>query len=211
MSGYAGKTQATNATILLKSNLLFSLNNIYTKHPHFDTTERAKLERLWWAAHENDIEAAKKAIEDGADINGFYRNEAAIHKAAMQGHEEMVRFLVDNGARINHKHGSHKRTALKHAAYRGHLHVVKALHEMGADLHAKGTFHEGHKDAHGWAVHHGHDEVAEYLKKAKEDDRKKKQEALDKMVEEHEKRNLEEERKHRNLPPLGASDAASEL
>lgn len=176
---------------------------------HF--ADRAKLEKLWWAAHDNDMDAAKKAIAEGADINGFYHNEAPIHKAAAQGHEEMVRFLVESGANINHKHGSHKRTALKHAAYRGHLHVVKALHEMGADLHAKGTFHEGHKDAHGWAVHHGHEEVAEYLKKAKEDDLKKKEEALEKRMEGHTKKNLEEERKHRNLPPIGANEAASEL
>jgi ankyrin repeat protein len=171
----------------------------------------AKLERLWWAAHDNDKEAAEQAIKDGANINDFYHNEAPLHKAAANGHEDMVRFLIEKGARINHKHSSHKRTALKHAAYRGHLHVVKALHELGADLHATGTFHEGHKDAHGWAVHHGHHEVADYLHKAKTEDLASKKEAHAKRVEQNTKRNLEEERKHRRLPPVGASDAVSEL
>ena len=32
----------------------------------------AKLERLWWAAHENDIPAAKKALKEGAEIDDFY-------------------------------------------------------------------------------------------------------------------------------------------
>ena len=32
----------------------------------------ARKERLWWAAHENDIPAAQKALDEGADINDFY-------------------------------------------------------------------------------------------------------------------------------------------
>ena len=32
----------------------------------------AKVERLWWAAHENDIPAAKAALDEGAPIDAFY-------------------------------------------------------------------------------------------------------------------------------------------
>lgn len=82
-------------------------------------------------------------------------NESPLGKAASAGHLDMVKFLMENGAKVNHHHPSHKRTPLKHAAYKGHLHVVKHLHEQGADLHHKARFHEGHKHAKGWAEHHG--------------------------------------------------------
>jgi hypothetical protein len=38
----------------------------------------AKLERLWWAAHENDIPAAKKALEEGAEVDDFYVRALAL-------------------------------------------------------------------------------------------------------------------------------------
>ena len=33
---------------------------------------RVKLEKLWWAAADGDADAVRKAVEAGADLNGFY-------------------------------------------------------------------------------------------------------------------------------------------
>jgi ankyrin repeat protein len=156
-----------------------------------------KLERLWWAAHENDIPAAKKALAEGARVDDFYHNESPLGKAASAGHLDMVKFLMEQGAKVNHHHPSHKRTPLKHAAYKGHLHIVKHLHEQGADLHHKARFYEGHKHAKGWAEHHGHTEMVEYLSKAMDDHESKQQAEHEARWEQNAKTNEEESLKHR--------------
>lgn len=157
----------------------------------------ATLERLWWAAHENDIPAAEKAIRDGAIIDDFYHDETALGKAASAGHLDMVKYLMENGAKVNHHHPSHKRTPLKHAAYKGHLHVVKHLHKEGADLHHKARFHEGHKHAKGWAEHHGHTEMVDYLSKAMDNHTNTMQAQHEARWEQNQKTNEEEATKHR--------------
>ncbi|PKK48533.1 hypothetical protein CI102_7934, partial [Trichoderma harzianum] len=56
--------------------------------------------------------------------------------AASQGHESMVRLLLDNGADVMASDNA-GRTALSLAASNGHEAVVKLLLENGADITAK--------------------------------------------------------------------------
>ena len=118
-------------------------------------------------------------------------------KASSAGHLPMVKFLMENGAKVDHHHPSHKRTPLKHAAYKGHLHLVKHFHEAGANLHHKARFHEGHKHAKGWAEHHGHTEIVDYLHRAMNDHEEKQKNDHEKRWETNQKINEEEGLKHR--------------
>jgi Ankyrin repeats (3 copies)/Ankyrin repeats (many copies)/Ankyrin repeat len=85
--------------------------------------------------------------------------QTALSMAALQGHEVVVRLLVDRGADIHAKdHGGW--TALHLAAEGGHEAVVRLLVDGGADIHAK--------DHGGWTALHqaawgGHEAVVRLL------------------------------------------------
>jgi ankyrin repeat protein len=88
------------------------------------------------AAAEGDIAAVKEFLKiygknlaaiDAKDKVG----RTALMRAAHNGQEEMVKFLLDHGASPNVTDGV-DRTALHHAAMSGHFNVVKTLLEHGA-------------------------------------------------------------------------------
>jgi len=73
--------------------------------------------------------------------------------AAKNGHLDVVKHLVENGADV-HAAGDE---ALGWAAESGHLDVVKYLIENGADVHADDDY------VLGWASRNGHLDVVKYL------------------------------------------------
>jgi hypothetical protein len=90
------------------------------------------------AAELGEVEAARKAIADGADVNCIDPNDQVatpIFHAACNGHVEIVKLLLQEGADPNARNiGSN--TALMLAARRGHIEVVKALIAGGVDVNA---------------------------------------------------------------------------
>ena len=58
---------------------------------------------------------------------------APLHEAARHGHAELVRLLLERGARVNARSGT-GRTALHLAAEEGHADVVRVLVDSGADV-----------------------------------------------------------------------------
>ena len=91
----------------------------------------------------------------------------ALALAAMHGHAEIVRLLLDAGEdpdRFNpaglHAHG----TPLHHAALGGHEEVVRLLVERGARLDLEDKIYRA--TPLGWAQHAGRSETAEYLRQA---------------------------------------------
>ena len=56
------------------------------------------------AARKGDIEAVKKSIADGADVNAKSESGTTpLHYAAVMGHKEIAELLIDNGADVNLK------------------------------------------------------------------------------------------------------------
>ena len=59
---------------------------------------------LVWAAGMGDISEVRKSVALGADVNkGDYDNRTALHLAAAEGQENVVKYLLDKGADPNAK------------------------------------------------------------------------------------------------------------
>ena len=93
---------------------------------------------LWAAARTGNLQAIKRHIEEGGDINaldsGF--RLSAIAWGALHGQTEIVQLLIKNGADVNLKNGDGA-TPLHSAAFLGRVDVAKLLLENGADVKAR--------------------------------------------------------------------------
>jgi hypothetical protein len=91
------------------------------------------------AAQMGELEAARKAIADGADVDCIDPNDriaTPIVHASNHGYLDIVKLLLQNGADPNARNlGSN--TALMLAARFGHVEVVRALIAGGADVNAQ--------------------------------------------------------------------------
>jgi tetratricopeptide (TPR) repeat protein len=96
----------------------------------------------------------------------------ALAYAAQFGHVEVLRMLLDIGedpSRYNPGAAHSHSTPLHQAALAGHFDAVRLLVERGARLDMKDTLY--HSIPRGWALHSGHQEIAEFLKQAEESPR----------------------------------------
>ncbi|KAJ7048943.1 ankyrin repeat-containing domain protein [Mycena amicta] len=80
-------------------------------------------------------------MELGADINARESNMTPMHRAAKNGHENVVRTLKELGADINARDESNL-TPIHRAAANGHENVIHTLKELGADMNARASGHE---------------------------------------------------------------------
>ena len=89
------------------------------------------------AAQSGNIEAAKQAIADGADVDTLdKRGRAPIQNALHSGNIEAVKLLIDNGANLNAK-AANSWTPLYEAILIGRMETVKLLLENGANVNAR--------------------------------------------------------------------------
>lgn len=95
------------------------------------------------AAAEGDVETVKSMIAQGVDVDsredGF--RKTALHRAAMSGHKDIAKLLIDAGARLDAKSGGS--TPLHYAVEYGHEDVVRLLLDHGADVSVKDKWGQG--------------------------------------------------------------------
>ena len=92
------------------------------------------------AAFQGDLSQIKELVNK-VDVNckNKISQETALHKASENGHLEVVKYLVSNGANVNVK-DKHDLTPIHDGARWGFLEVVKFLSQNGADLDSKAVF-----------------------------------------------------------------------
>ena len=93
---------------------------------------------LMIGAWENNLDLMRLFLSRGADINQVNSNgETPIVLAALRGHLNAVKWLVDRGARINAP--NRQWSALHYAVFSGHVEVADYLIDQGADIQARTT------------------------------------------------------------------------
>lgn len=97
----------------------------------------AREELLWDAVLHNRVAIVKMLLDIGANVNEDPYNltistSSALQLAALQGHDHLIRLLLDHGADMRASWG-YSGDALQIAAKRGHEEAVQALIERGAD------------------------------------------------------------------------------
>jgi ankyrin repeat protein len=106
-------------------------------------SETDKQETFFNAVGRNDIEVVKGYLKTGTDVNQLYYSPkhkmqmAPLHLAAILSNEEMIDFLLNNGAEINIKNADGT-TPLQYAISKERYQVAKLLIEKGADVNNKG-------------------------------------------------------------------------
>ena len=93
---------------------------------------------LWTAARTGDLQAMKRYIKTGADVNALDKTfqVSAMSWSALHGQAEVVQLLIENGAEVNIKSGDGA-TPLHSAAFLGRADVAKLLLGNGADIKAR--------------------------------------------------------------------------
>lgn len=130
-------------------------------------TERAFLK----AVVDGDLVVVKLFVEAGMSVNtdsGFvdrFNGLTALHWAAMRGHLQIVKYLVEQGADVNAKNNEASLTPLHLAAMAmgDQMAVVRYLVEQGADVDARGGEDGQTQTARGLAEELGHTAVVAYL------------------------------------------------
>lgn len=141
-----------------------ALRQLFTDHPDWLRNSNGTDYWLKLVARDGDLPAVKLLVELGIGVNepsDLELPEGPIDGAATNGHAEVVKWLLDQGAEIHHYfRGIRRCMPLLGATMNGHFDVVKLLVEHGAEINLPwhGT------NAYMNAKAYGNPEIADYLR-----------------------------------------------
>ena len=115
---------------------------VWTKRPKppfaFPVSGKDWEPSIWRAAKDGDVAALEFHVRAGADVNSVSDQDGShpLALAALAGRTGAVRYLLQQGARVNDTNQDGD-SALHQAAFLGHLEVVEVLLQAGAKRGAK--------------------------------------------------------------------------
>nr|XP_033338849.1 ankyrin repeat domain-containing protein 39 [Megalopta genalis]XP_033338850.1 ankyrin repeat domain-containing protein 39 [Megalopta genalis] len=93
---------------------------------------------IWYAAQYNELDRVKALMNKGVSANVVdSAGYTALHYAARNGHYEVCKMLLENGAAVNAQTPCGHAAALHRAAMQGHIDIVKLLLKFGANANLK--------------------------------------------------------------------------
>lgn len=95
---------------------------------------------LMKAVKNNDVTGVKKLIEQGVNVNELDNGDAPLVMAAYEGHNEIVKMLLEAGADVAAVDPGMKATALHAAAYAGRTEAAKLLIAHKIDIDKQGPY-----------------------------------------------------------------------
>ena len=102
-----------------------------------DVTGESATTRLLEAVKDDDIEACREALENGANVKARYNNGRTLIEMALLNNDfEMVKMLVEHDANVS-AISEHGEPMLATAIEYGDIETVKYLIEHGADINAQ--------------------------------------------------------------------------
>jgi ankyrin repeat protein len=132
-------------------------------HPDFDPKTRP----LARACDKGDLATVRALAASGMPLNRIsdrYYGYYPLHGAAEAGHDEIVRFLLEHGARVdqwtNAQYSNHRKTPLLLAAENNHFSTVRLLVEAGADVNSRTILHNTPLS---WAIARHNQEMFHYF------------------------------------------------
>ncbi|WP_425306695.1 ankyrin repeat domain-containing protein [Cupriavidus pauculus] len=108
---------------------------IKAKNIDFDKTNPAGENALMMASLQGELDMVKLMV-DGMEAEVNKKGWAPLHYAATNGHNDVVKYLVDHAAYIDAE-SPNGTTPLMMAARGGHIETVKLLLDEGADMRLK--------------------------------------------------------------------------
>jgi len=109
------------------------LDMLFAADGSLDTRDEDGETPLHIAAREGHLQAVKQLVALGANINASSDYGAPLDRAALRGHTEVIRFLLEHGA-IAASQRYWGRTPLHEAARMGHTDAVKLLLDHGSPV-----------------------------------------------------------------------------
>jgi ankyrin repeat protein len=136
---------------------LFSIT-VFLLHSH---SYQASPEDIFKTAAEGNLAKVKELVEKNPELVKAKdkESETPLHKAAAQGHMDVVNYLISKGADIDARNNANQNPLL-HAAYYGKTEVVKFLLDKGADFKTPDIY--GRTILH-YPVREGYEDVVEIL------------------------------------------------
>ncbi len=92
---------------------------------------------LTFAAHLGSLNAVKALLAAGADLEKSSTGQTPLHAAAGTGKVDILKLLLDNGARMDTRIKRNGFTVLHTAVAKGSVYATELLLERGADMTAK--------------------------------------------------------------------------